>query len=53
MPAMCLSAMPDALAQGTCRIIIFSLKKNTPLHQFPRLLRYGALFTNLNRLQSY
>lgn len=48
---MCLSAMPDALAQGTCRVIIFSLK-NTHLHLFPRLLKCRALFTDMTRLQS-
>lgn len=48
---MCLPAMPDTLAQGTCRVIIFSLK-NTRLHLFPHLLKCRALFTDMARLQS-
>lgn len=50
MLAMCLSAMPDALAQGKCRVIIFSLKL-TYLHLFRRLLRCWELSADMTRLK--
>lgn len=47
---MCLYAVPDALAQGTCRFIIFSLKNKQKLFIAIFFIMYcRGLFTDMFR----